>query len=797
MRGIGLVERATSVGSTINLGQRDEGEGEGEGEGKGDDLDAPKLRALLHCPAMKRDARDPRDPDEDPVARVLAACREHHEGGALTALAAVLEARREMGDTGASRALSRTLTLAELRLDPASLMASVAALVGVHLDGSVVSPEPQPARDNPPATDVLDRLRALPDEATELLEGVERLAAIHWDALDEESAESLRRMFVAMAADVRVVLITLADRLEVIRALRTLDDVDSRQRIARETREVFAPLANRLGIWQLKWELEDLAMRELEPETYREITGKLAGKRAQRQQVVDGVIATLEAEVAEAGVVAEVSGRPKHIYSIVKKMRRKGVDFEDIFDVTAVRVIVEDDSKRDCYAALGMVHGLWTPIASEFDDYIARPKDNGYQSLHTAVVGPGGEPLEIQIRTRQMHLFSEFGVAAHWRYKEGGAGRRDNDKGSERFNLLRQLVDWQQQLVDPRELAEALKTDLFEDQVHVFTPGGDVIDLPVGATALDFAYRIHTLVGHRCRGARVNGVIVPLTHKLKTGDRVEILTKRLPEPSRDWLSPHLDYLRTSSAKQKIRQWFRKQDRGQAIVSGRDALERELVRAGVGSVDIGGAGLDTLAWGHDYKSGDDLLAAIGFGDVGPHGLAAQLLERERPAVEPELELSPAPTGDGPRKAAGVSIGGVGDILSQPARCCSPVPGDEVIGWISRGRGIAIHRRDCPNVIHNREPERLIEIDWGRTHQHRYPVKLSLEVLDQPGALRDIAEVVSNMSINMRATHSSRGKKRTGIQTITLELEVDQATQVIRVLARLETLPVVVSARRVAG
>jgi RelA/SpoT family (p)ppGpp synthetase len=600
---------------------------------------------------------------------------------------------------------------------------------------------------------------------------------------------------------VRVVLITLCDRLEVIRELRKLEDPDQRRRIATETRDVFAPLANRLGVWQLKWELEDLALRELEPVIFAEIKAELAATRGDRQATIAKVVELLELELDRAGIHAEVSGRPKHIFSIYKKMTRKRVGFDEIYDVDAVRVIVESDDnlqagpqagKRDCYATLGVVHGLWTPIASEFDDYIARPKPNGYQSLHTAVIGPNGRPLEIQIRTHDMHVFGEFGVAAHWAYKEG---KRDASK-AQRFNLLRQLVDWQKQLVDPKELAEALKTDLFEDQVHVFTPAGDVVAMPEGATPLDFAYRIHTDVGHRARGAKVNGVMVPLHHPLKTGDRVEILKKKTPEPSRDWLSPHLGYLHTSSAKTKVRQWFRAQDRDQAIVSGREALERELTRAGVDAIAAGP--FEALALGHDFKSGDDLLAAIGFGDLNPQGLAAELLDRQRPpAPKPELEPVASRQTEAARKASGVSIEGVGDVLSQPARCCSPVPGDDVVGWVSRGRGIMIHRRDCPNIVHNLEPERLLEIDWGRHHLHRYPVKLSLEVHDRPGVFRDIAEVISAMGINMRTTHSSRSKKRQGTQTITLELEVDQATQIVRALARLEGLPSVLSARRVAG
>lgn len=720
----------------------------------------------------------------DPIAETLERCRSIHGEDQLALLERVLGRRRELADPGAERALKRTRMLAELRLDPPTLIASAAALGPSGLLG------------------VEDLQPELLAEILRLIEGVDRLAAIHWSALDEESAESLRRMFVAMAADVRVVLITLCDRLEVIRNLRELADPEQRRRIAIETRDVFAPLANRLGVWQLKWELEDLALRELEPEIYKQLTAALQSTRTERQQWVGDVVQTLRDELGKAGITAKISGRPKHLYSIYNKMRRKEVDFGQVYDVTAVRVIVE--SKRDCYAALGMVHELWSPIAGEFDDYIARPKHNGYQSLHTAVIGPGGRSLEIQIRTEEMHLFAEYGVAAHWAYKEG---KRDAD-GSGRFNVLRQLVDWHEDLIDPKEFTDALKTDLFGDQVHVFTPNGDVIAMPAGATPLDFAYRVHTMVGHRTRGALVNGQMVPLTHELQTGDRVEILTKKQPEPSRDWLSPQIGYLKTQSARQKIRQWFRAQDRGQAITSGRDALEREFFRAGLPSAEITvsagrparATGLDELAARHDFKTGDDLLAAIGFGDLGSQGIAAELLERQRPEPEPTLEPEPTPSSESKRAreaASGVSMEGIGDILSQPARCCSPVPGDAVIGWVTRGRGIMIHRRDCPNIVHCQEPERLVDIDWGRKAKSRYPVKVALEVVDRPGVLRDIAELVASQSINMRATHSARSKKRQGVATMTLELEVDAAEQIVRVLGRLAGLPSVLSVRRISG
>ena len=734
-------------------------------------------------------ARTGHGPDQA-MAACLDAVAEHHSDRDVAFLRRTLVRRCELDDAGCARALWRTATLAQLRLDLPSLLASATALIGVGLAGAS-------SRATDPAGLLSDLPESLATEVLGLREAVERIATIHWDALDEASAESLRTMFVALAADARVVLVTLCDRLEVIRNLRSLADPQLRQRLASETREVFAPLANRLGIWQLKWELEDLALRELEPEVYREVTGKLAAKRRERQAWVEQVVDQLTQLLTAAGIEAEVRGRPKHIASIVKKMRGKGLSFEEIYDVTAVRVIVaahEAPGKRDCYAALGLVHGQWTPITGEFDDYIARPKQNGYQSLHTAVIGPTGSPVEVQIRTRHMHLFAEHGLAAHWAYKEGKPGI----DVAGRFNLLRQLVDWQRDIVDPKDLATALKTDLFGDRVYVFTPDGDVKDLPEGATPLDFAYRVHTMVGHRCRGAKVNGAMVSLSYKLETGDRVEILTRKQPEPSRDWLSPHLDYLHTASARHKVRQWFRRQDREQAVASGREALVRELARAGLGAELPEPAILDALARDHDYRSRDDLLAAIGFSDLNVQGIAAELLERQRPTPEPEPEPAAPPASETrPRGASGVSIDGIGDILSEPARCCSPVPGDDVVGWVSRGRGIVIHRRDCPNMIHNREPERMIEIDWGRKHRQRYPVKLRLEVVDRPGVLRDVAEIVSTLGLNMRATHSSRSKKRPGTQILELELEVAQSAEVMRVLGRIDAHPMVIAARRVSA
>ena len=563
--------------------------------------------------------------------------------------------------------------------------------------------------------------------------------------------------------------------------------------------EIYAPLANRLGIFQIKWELEDLSLRELEPEIYREIGAALAAKREQRDGLIQAAITALRERLAEAGIAGKISGRPKHIYSIYKKMQRKGVGFDEIYDVSAVRVLV--DTVPDCYAVLGLVHGLWTPIAGEFDDYIARPKPNGYQSLHTAIVGPGGRPLEVQIRTHEMHQFGEFGVAAHWAYKEN---RRAGRLADAKFNWLRQVIDWQKEVSDPRDMVESLKTDIFHDQVYVFTPGGDVIDLPEGATPVDFAYRVHTDVGHRCRGALVGGQIVPLDHKLQTGDRVEILTHKTPQPSRDWLSPQLGYVVSSSARQKIRQWFRQQGRDAAIQQGRESLERELRRLGIDRPRFE----DYVHLFPKLSAEGDLLAAVGFGDLSAQTVSAKILDAERDRQEaarkaeaaaappPPPESAPTRPASKPRAAGGVSLDGTAGILSHPARCCTPVPGDEVIGYITRGRGIAIHRRDCPNIVSSPEPERLIEITWGHESRRRYPVTALIQAHDRIGLLRDVLSVFADLSINVTGTQVSTQRRDHSAQ-ITATFEVSSNEQLVRVLDKIERVPGVTRARRSAG
>lgn len=624
------------------------------------------------------------------------------------------------------------------------------------------------------------RDRFPPDVSPEimgLVEGVRRLGQVQWSHLEDEAAENLRKMFLSMASDLRVVLLALAGRVHQLRRLKA-ESLEDQRAIASEAMEVYAPLANRLGIWQLKWELEDLAFKWLEPDTFQEIKSLLASKRKERTEGISQVIEMLQSKVAEADIDASVSGRPKHIYSIFKKMRRKQVGFEEIYDVSAVRVIVSEVA--ECYAVLGMVHAQWTPISGEFDDYIAKPKENFYRSLHTAVFGPDQRPLEVQIRTREMHEYNESGVAAHWRYKEAKKADRRFD---EKINWVRQLMEWQKGVTDPHDVAHSLKTDIFADQIYVFTPAGAVIDLPVGATPIDFAYRVHTQVGHRCRGAKVGGHIVPLDYALRTGDRVEIITAKTGGPSRDWLSPHEGLVHTASARQKIRQHFRAQQRDESIASGREIVERELRRLG-----IEGRKVEHVATLYDLET-DDFLAKLGFGDINARSVGQRVLELEPKPEEVELPTSSGPQGP---VSTSVNVAGVEDVLSRPANCCKPVPGDAVIGYISRGRGIVIHRSDCPNVRGSGEPDRWMELSWGSGRGGRFPVRLQLVAQDRKGLLRDVAEGVSGEGVNL--TDTSVRSDEMGAAQFDLTLQVRNNAQLLRVLGKLERLPGVQWVRR---
>jgi len=603
---------------------------------------------------------------------------------------------------------------------------------------------------------------------------------------DRENAESLRKMFLAMINDIRVVLIKLADRLHNMRTLGSMPP--ERQRaIAQETLEIFAPLANRLGIWQLKWELEDLSFRYLNPEKYQEIASKLAQKRSQREKYIQRVVSILKEELAKAGIQAEVYGRPKHIYSIWRKMQRKGVDVDQIYDVLAVRVLV--DTVPQCYQALGVVHQLWTPIPHEFDDYIARPKDNLYKSLHTAVIGPEGISLEVQIRTYEMHRHAEYGIAAHWRYKEPGV--KTDMSFDNKIAWIRQLIEWRQELTDPTEFVDSLKTDVFQDRVYVFTPKGDIIDLPAGSTPIDFAYHIHTEIGHRCRGARVNGRIVPLNYQLQSGEQVEIITAKQGGPSRDWLNPHLGYVRTARARNKIRQWFRRQNREKAIQEGRALLEKELKRLGHEN-----ASFEHIAKLMKFDKVEDLLAAIGYGDVNTQQIANRLLQeeqtqRQQRELEESLRETPSTLNTIPDLDQ-VMAGGELGLLISLARCCNPVPGDPIVGYITRGRGITIHRQDCPN-IRNADRDRLIEVTWGPPQRAAYPVRIRVRAFDRPGLLRDISTVVSDEGINILDAYTKTYPKRHTAEVLAT-LEITDTEQLSRVLSKLERLPNVIEVYR---
>jgi GTP pyrophosphokinase len=630
-------------------------------------------------------------------------------------------------------------------------------------------------------------------EVASLVDGVTKLAYIDTMSqmgsrdIEAEEAESLRKMFLAMADDVRVVLIKLADRLHNMRTLGSLSQ-ERRERIARETLEIFAPLANRLGIWQVKWELEDLGFRHYDPETYHQIANLLAERRDSRETYIKKVIADLQARLRLEGIAASVEGRPKHIYSIYRKMRRKDVEFDQIFDVRGLRVIV--DSVQDCYAALGVAHSLWRPIPGEFDDFIATPKDNMYQSLHTAVVGPDGRTLEVQIRSRAMHRRAELGIAAHWRYKEGT--KRDLAFES-KVAWLRSLMDWRSDVEDAKEFVDTLKIEVLEDRVYVFTPAGQVRDLPAGSTPIDFAYHIHTEVGNRCRGARVNGRLVQLTYRLQNGDQVEIITAKQGGPSRDWLRPDLGYVRSARSRQKIRRWFRQQDRDDNINFGREQLRRELKRLNL----VDSVTYQEIASLFEYRDVDDLFAAIGYGDLNTQRVAARILQvlRREEVFSEEEEASFAVTPEG------IRVKGVGDLHTQLAQCCKPSPddGEPIIGYVTRGRGVTIHKWDCPNILirtNKGEVERLIEVDWGTALERVYPVIIRVRAWDRDGLLRDIATVIAEEGINMRGVTSTLPQK-TNLVTLTATLEITSISQLIGILDRIDRLPNVVEVTRQAS
>jgi len=588
--------------------------------------------------------------------------------------------------------------------------------------------------------------------------------------------ESLRKMFLAMAQDVRVVLIKLADQVQWLRELAPRQP-DAREDIARETLELFSPLANRLGVWQLKWELEDLAFRCLEPVTYQKLARQLDEKRKDRETYIDEVVRILLAELTSARIAADVSGRPKHIYSIWRKMQRKGVGLNDLFDVRAVRVLV--DNVKDCYAVLGIVHNLWTPIPREFDDYIARPKANDYRSLHTAVVGPDSRVLEVQVRTNEMHQHAELGVAAHWRYKESVKSDRSLD---DKISWLRNVLEWKDELTDASELAEYFKTDLFQDMVYVVTPQGRVVDLPRGSTPVDFAYQLHTELGHRCRGAKVNGHIVPLTHALSNGQRVEIIAAKEGGPSRDWLNPALGYIKSNRSRTKVRQWFNVQQLDAAIAHGRAVLEKDLQRLGKT-----GQNLEALASRLGLSDVNELFAALGRGDVTPRQVQAAVLGEEIPKDKSSVPQAPALPTTAPE---GILIVGVDKLLTMLARCCKPAPPDPIMGFVTRGRGVTVHRADCSNVARLPQ-ERLIAADWGKTGASKFPVDIEIIAGGNPGLMRDILDVFTREKVRV-ASSTSFSEELNAKMAFTLEVE--GLPQLARILVQVRDISGVASARR---
>ncbi|TET51101.1 MAG: bifunctional (p)ppGpp synthetase/guanosine-3',5'-bis(diphosphate) 3'-pyrophosphohydrolase, partial [Anaerolineales bacterium] len=547
---------------------------------------------------------------------------------------------------------------------------------------------------------------------------------------DEQESESLRKMFLAMADDVRVVMIKLADRLHNMRTLRGLKP-ERQKSFARETLDIFAPLANRLGLWQWKWQLEDLSLRHLDPKAYAEIADLIEEKRVEREAAIDNYIEMLSRRLALEGIEADITGRPKHIYSIHHKMHRKGVPFSKVHDVRGIRVIAGDVS--DCYRVLGIVHSLWNPIPGEFDDYIATPKANLYQSLHTAVVAGDGKTLEVQIRTWDMHRNAEYGVAAHWRYKEGG--KRDEDLES-RMAWLRSLLELRKDAPDAQEFVDAMKTDVFQDRVYAFTPKGKLIDLPAGATPVDFAYHVHTEIGHRCRGARVNGRLVGLGYQLRNGDQDEILTARRSGPSRDWLNPAVGYVHTSRARSKIRQWFRRQDRDVNIAQGREVVERELKRLGLEHL-----GHERVAHLLDFEKLDNFHAAVGFGDINSQQIAGRIAET-RPRGEEKLPFTPPPA----PSIKGIQVQGTGGLLTRLGLCCNALPGDDIIGYVTRGRGVTVHRRDCSSVLRQPDTERLIEVSWGQRSQ-TVPATIYITAYDRTKLLSQISTLIGEEDINI--------------------------------------------------
>lgn len=677
--------------------------------------------------------------------------------------------KRDSGDAYIQHPLNVAQILAEMQMDMTTLCAAI--LHDVVEDTDVV---------------ISDIEAKFGSEVAMLVDGVTKLSKIDFQTQEQRQAENLRKMFLAMAKDFRVVLIKLADRTHNMNTLKYLPE-DRQRRIAQETLDIYAPLAHRLGMWKIKWELEDLAFRYFDPTEYYRLVHMVAKKRKEREGYLDGVMATLNETLKKRGIEADIQGRPKHFYSIYNKMKKENKAFSEIFDLLGLRVIV--DTVKDCYAVLGEIHNLWKPIPGRFKDYIAMPKSNMYQSLHTTVIGPNGEPLEIQIRTKEMHETAEFGMAAHWRYKEGAAAKEFEEK----FAWLRHLLEWQRESSNAEEFLETLRIDLFMDEVFVFTPKGDVRSLQSGSTPVDFAYTVHTDIGNRCIGAKVNGKLVPLDYKLVNGDIIEIITsKQATGPSLDWLA----FVQTSKAKSKIRQWFREERRDENLTHGRELLEKELRKQGL---EVGeNLKPDKLLEGAKrlgFLEPDDLVVAVGSGKVSAQMAVARIIgDRDTtppPTAEEEKEVHHTSEG-----IHGIRVQGVSNVLVRLSRCCSPLPGDEIVGYVTRGRGVSIHRKDCPNLAQdNPTKERYVDVEWDAVSTGSYAVDVDIEAVDRTGLLADVVNALAEIKAPLMRVNAQTGRSR--LAHVSLTVEVNHIEHLNNILKRIRRVDGVLQAYRGGG
>jgi len=668
--------------------------------------------------------------------------------------------RRASGEFYIAHPLAVADILADLEMDRATV---AAAILHDVVEDTVVTSE-----------EVSELFGA---EIATLVDGVTKLTRIPYQSKEDAQVENLRKMFLAMAKDIRVIIIKLADRLHNMRTLASLPPA-KQQTIAKETIEIYAPIAHRLGIWRVKWDLEDLALRYLDSDGYRDIAERVAKKRTEREEAVAAVVGELKSQFTNVGIMGDVNGRPKHFYSIYQKMR-KGRDFATIYDLTAVRVIVE--SVKDCYGALGVVHSIWKPLPGRFKDYIAMPKPNMYQSLHTTVIGPGGDPLEVQIRTLDMHRTSEYGIAAHWRYKEGA---KASDPVENKLTWLRSLLEWQNDMRDSRAFMENLKLDLFDSQVFIFSPKGDVFSLPAAATPLDFAYQVHTNVGNHCVGAKVNGKIVPLDYQLKNGDICEILlNKNSARPSLDWIS----IVKTSGAKHKIKQWFRKERKEENVLIGLESLENELARHHMRADLARGELIEKIAQKMNYATAHDLYAAIGFGDASSVSAVQRLHDEAKTdnIVDLAALARPAPPRRVARNSSGIRIAGVDDVLVRVSKCCSPVPGDPIMGFVTIGRGVSVHRADCPNVAYmNGTPERILQAQFVDSSEVTHSVDIEIEAIDRAGLLQDVMGVCSELKTQVSSVTARVKRDRMAVISLTAQItNLDHLGKLLRKLSDL--------------